>query len=176
MNARGARKLLLIGAISTLVILFYCVFLETKRFQTAFSDEITRVATSEPDYFMICSIAPNSLAEDCDLAVRNSGDRLPELLSAMKAAKSHLVGKNSVAQEKMLRLGRGEPGAKEYLGCYRLIQFTAMAEIALNKVEAAPGCTHVIRYDPGSVILSNAGKWLLPPEIRGTSGPAIGNR
>lgn len=164
MNSNRNKKLTVPLAGVLVVLLVQFTYAIGKDQDDQFLNEIRHDIQPEPEYFMLCNMHAQAIPGNCDVADASSGGRLTSLIHSMQLAKpSTHPTKVPKAQERMLIIGRGKPILKQYVGCYRLIQFVGFEETYLNRVKAAPECAHVVRYDVEYVSLPEARKWLPQP-------------
>jgi len=135
-----------------LIVFALLVAVYVMRSQDEFLTEIRETIQSGADYYVVCEISGGATSENCD--AKNSSQSAA-LIEAIRQAKMSLPpGKATVAYEGILRIGRGDPHLKKYIGCYRIVQYVGFEEtIFLNKVETNSDCTYVQRYEPGYVSL-----------------------
>lgn len=135
-----------------IIVFVLLVVVYVTRDQDEFLDEIRATMQSGADYYVVCEFAGGVTAVNCNA---KSGGESAALNTAMRLAKTRLPpGKATVAHEGILRVGRGDPTLKQYLGCYRLVQYVGFeGETFLNKVKTDPECTRVEHYEPGYVSL-----------------------
>jgi hypothetical protein len=143
-------------ALILMLVFVVLVYVFILRSQDKFLDEIRRALESGPEYYLVCDIVGGATSDKCDFADRTDPARLDVLVNGMRLAEERLPpSKAAVSHERMLKIGRGNPQLKQYIGCYRLIQYVGFDnEIYLNQVKADLECTHVHRYDPGYASLA----------------------
>lgn len=62
-------------------------------------------------------------------------------------------GHASVRDEKMLRVGRGEPTAKQYVQCHRVVRYVQSQDVFVEQIRSDAGCTRFEKYGAGVLVI-----------------------
>lgn len=129
-------------------ILIGGILLLSERNQRRFLEKFRSDVNTNPQYIAICEFARGAATEGCHLFVGNELSALLHQLSLARAKMS--PGKVPIVRERMLKIGKGDPSLKEYIGCYRLVNFRGFDNaVFVNQIQPDGTCTRIVRYLPG---------------------------
>jgi len=152
---------MVVRVISILLFAFLVgvIALFVTRSQSHFLREMKDVATSKVDYLMLCDLRPQQKDGQCRTIGSDLEPQLVEATRLLAGAEAKLPpGKLQIADEKILRIGRGTGASGHYVGCYRVVQYVGVNDIYINDVETDSACTRVETYRPGYVAIGK--HWL----------------
>ena len=109
------------------------------------------------EYIALCEQGGSAAQDSCRFIDEASVPTLRAAILNLSAANTSLFppGKNLTVDQKILKLGRGIPASKNYLRCYRLVQYAGWPEVSIQPVSMNRECTIIEKFLPGDLRVSS---------------------
>lgn len=136
------------------VLSFVGVAVYLTLFQSKFLDEFKSTINSDVGYLMLCEIH----SERCQVIDGSKSSKLSAAIKHLSGAMAKLPpSKAERMSERILRIGKGSLTAKQYVGCYRVIQYVGSEDLYINQITSDPECTRIEKYMPSYVAVPAQG-------------------
>jgi hypothetical protein len=150
MKMTAAQKVAVVALVGSCFLLFLAW---RNTVEKEFETTLRRTVSSDVGYLILCEIRGNPRPQPCQTIHGPGNSQFTTAIRHLSEARSASSSNKEVASDKILKIGRGSPASKEYLGCYRVTKYVGLEQIYISPIETDRECTWPDKYRAGTVAI-----------------------